>query len=101
MLRRTRTRRYPARIPGQVPVDSPWTGRGLPWCPRRAASAAAPGPRGRETVARLADKLAAAEGALVVDGETAGRLLGVTARTARGRLNSLVVEGTHRPLAPA
>ena len=66
-----------------------------------AASATASRPRGLETLARLADKLAAAEGALVVDAETAGRLLGVTSRTARRLLHSLVEEGLAWPLPPS
>ena len=41
-------------------------------------------PRGLETLSRLADKLAGSDSALVVDAETAGRVLGVTARTADG-----------------
>jgi hypothetical protein len=66
-----------------------------------AAAAAASRPRGLETLARLADKLAAAEGALVVDAETAGRLLGVTPRTARRLLHGLVEEGLAWPLPPS
>ena len=66
-----------------------------------AAAAAASRPRGLETLARLADKLAAAEGALVVDAETAGRLLGVTPRTARRLLHGLVEDGLAWPLPPS
>jgi predicted ArsR family transcriptional regulator len=58
-------------------------------------------PRGQETLSRLADKLSSVEGALVVDAETAGRLLGVTARTARRLLHTLVEEGLAWPLPPS
>jgi hypothetical protein len=67
-----------------------------------AASAADPvRPRGLETLARLADKLAGSDSALVVDAETAGRVLGVTARTARRLLHGLVEEGLAWPLPPS
>ena len=50
----------------------------------RAPAAAPPGrPKGLETLSRLAGKLPDDDGAHVVDAETAGRLLGVTPRTAR------------------
>ncbi len=58
-------------------------------------------PRGLETLSRLADKLAGSDSALVVDAETAGRVLGVTARTARRLLHSLVEEGLAWPLPPS
>jgi hypothetical protein len=77
-------------------------GHALVPAPRHPAAAApANRPRGLETLARLADKLAAAEGALVVDAETAGRLLGVTPRTARRLLHSLVEDGLAWPLPPS
>jgi len=58
-------------------------------------------PRGLETLSRLADKLAGSDSALVVDAETAGRVLGVTARTARRLLHGLVEEGLAWPLPPS
>jgi hypothetical protein len=71
-----------------------------PWHP--AAPAADPvRPRGLETLSRLADKLAGSDSALVVDAETAGRVLGVTARTARRLLHGLVEEGLAWPLPPS
>ena len=67
-----------------------------------AASATDPvRPRGLETLSRLADKLAGSDSALVVDAETAGRVLGVTARTARRLLHGLVEEGLAWPLPPS
>jgi hypothetical protein len=57
-------------------------------------------PKGLETLSRLADKLQD-DGAHVVDAETAGRLLGVTSRTARRLLHTLVEEGLAWPLAPS
>lgn len=78
-------------------------GHALVPAPRPPAPAPAGGgqPKGLETLSRLADKLAVAEGALVVDAETAGRLLGVTARTARRLLHTLVEEGLAWPLPPS
>jgi hypothetical protein len=69
--------------------------------PRVAAAAPAARPKGLETLSRLADKLPGDEGAHVVDAETAGRLLGVTPRTARRLLHTLVEEGLAWPLPPA
>jgi hypothetical protein len=71
--------------------------------PRHPAAppAEAARPRGLETLSRLADKLAGSDSALVVDAETAGRVLGVTARTARRLLHSLVEEGLAWPLPPS
>ncbi|HEY6275873.1 MAG TPA: transcriptional regulator [Streptosporangiaceae bacterium] len=67
----------------------------------RSPAAASPGrPKGLETLSRLADKLPSADGAHVVDAETAGRLLGVTSRTARRLLHTLVDEGLAWPLPP-
>jgi hypothetical protein len=57
--------------------------------------------RGIETLARLAGRLEGSETALVVDAETAGRLLGVTSRTARRLLRGLVDEGLAWPLPPS
>jgi predicted ArsR family transcriptional regulator len=58
-------------------------------------------PKGIETLSRLADKLAGADAALVVDAEMAGSLLGVTPRTARRLLRTLVDEGLAWPLPPS
>jgi len=71
--------------------------------PRHPAAPAAEAsrPRGLETLSRLSDKLAGSDSALVVDAETAGRVLGVTARTARRLLHSLVEEGLAWPLPPS
>jgi hypothetical protein len=68
--------------------------------PRTPAAAPADKPKGLETLSRLADKLPGDDGAHVVDAETAGRLLGVTARTARRLLHSLAEEGLAWPLPP-
>ena len=57
--------------------------------PAPRAPAAPPGrPKGLETLSRLAGKLPDDDGAHVVDAETAGRLLGVTPRTARRLLDT-------------
>ncbi|HYZ52166.1 MAG TPA: transcriptional regulator, partial [Streptosporangiaceae bacterium] len=71
--------------------------------PRQAAAPSVrPVPsRGIETLARLADRLEGSDTALVVDAETAGRLLGVTPRTARRLLRGLVDEGLAWPLPPS
>ncbi len=68
--------------------------------PRLPATAQASRPKGLETLSRLADKLPDDDGAHVVDAETAGRLLGVTSRTARRLLHTLVEEGLAWPLPP-
>ena len=82
--------------PGTVPSQP------LVPLPRRASPAALRTPsRGIETLARLAGRLEGSETALVVDAETAGRLLGVTSRTARRLLRSLVDEGLAWPLPPS
>jgi hypothetical protein len=61
-----------------------------------------PRPAGRirslETLGRLAAQLPAAGASLVVDAETAGRLLGVTPRTARRLLHALAEDGLAWPL---
>ena len=67
--------------------------------PRALATAPAGRPKGLETLSRLAGKLPD-DGAHVVDAETAGRLLGVTPRTARRLLHTLVEEGLAWPLPP-
>jgi hypothetical protein len=68
--------------------------------PRAPATGQAGRPKGLETLSRLADKLPGDDGAHVVDAETAGRLLGVTSRTARRLLHTLVEEGLAWPLPP-
>jgi len=55
-------------------------------------------PKGVEILARLAAKLEG--GDTVVDAESAGRMLGVTPRTARRLLRTLVDEGLAWPLPP-
>jgi hypothetical protein len=80
----------------------PREGHSLVPSPRRAAPPALRAPsRGIETLARLAGRLEGSDTALVVDAETAGRLLGVTARTARRLLRGLVDEGLAWPLPPS
>lgn len=77
-------------------------GRALVPAPRQPAAPPAHGrPKGIETLSRLADKLEGGEAALVVDAELAGRLLGVTSRTARRLLRTLVDEGLAWPLPPS
>lgn len=56
--------------------------------------------KGRETLLRLAEKISEEDGSLVVDAENAGRMLGVTPRTARRLLRTLVEEGLAWPLPP-
>ncbi|HUK68511.1 MAG TPA: GTP cyclohydrolase IIa [Streptosporangiaceae bacterium] len=76
-------------------------GRALVPPPRPSTVLPAAGqPRGIETLARLADKLPAQESSLTVDAEAAGKLLGVTPRTARRLLRVLVEEGLAWPLPP-
>jgi hypothetical protein len=69
--------------------------------PREPALVRSGNPRGLAMLSRLADKLSADEGARVVDAETAGRLLGVTSRTARRFLHTLAEEGLAWPLPPS
>jgi hypothetical protein len=57
-------------------------------------------PRGMATLSRLTDQLPENAGPHVVDAETAGRLLGVTSRTARRLLRTLAEEGLAWPLPP-
>jgi hypothetical protein len=90
-------------------------GRALVPAPRqppRTGSTGAPQPqakpKGLEILARLADKLGDAENdgsrgegqPLIVDAENAGKMLGVTPRTARRLLRTLVEEGLAWPLPP-
>jgi hypothetical protein len=69
--------------------------------PREPVTAQAGNPKGMATLARLAEKLSADRSAQVVDAETAGRMLGVTSRTARRLLHTLVEEGLAWPLPPS
>src|SRR5262252_3239217 len=69
--------------------------------PREPALARTINPKGLATLSRLADKLPTGDEARVVDAETAGRLLGVTPRTARRLLHTLAEEGLAWPLPPA
>lgn len=57
-------------------------------------------PKGLEVLARLADRLSDQDQPLVVDAENAGKMLGVTPRTARRLLRTLVEEGLAWPLPP-
>jgi len=66
--------------------------------PPRQAARSAGQVRGLKTLARLAAQLPEAGAGLVIDAETAGPLLGVTPRTARRLLHSLVEEGLAWPL---
>ena len=85
--------------PGPAPLRE---GQPLVPPPRRATPPALGAPsRGVETLSRLAARLEGSETALVVDAETAGRLLGVTSRTARRLLRGLVDEGLAWPLPPS
>ena len=68
---------------------------------QRPAVAARAGLRGLDTLSRLAGLLPAADTALAIDAETAGRLLNVTTRTARRLLHSLVEDGLAWPLPPS
>jgi hypothetical protein len=88
---------------GSTPTAVRREGHPLVPAPRRAAGPPArPAPsRGIETLTRLADRLEGSDTALVVDAETAGRLLGVTSRTARRLLRGLVDEGLAWPLPPS
>jgi hypothetical protein len=77
-------------------------GRALVPAPRQPAAPPQQGrPKGIETLSRLADKLSGSDEALVVDAELAGQLLGVTPRTARRLLRTLVDEGLAWPLPPS
>jgi len=71
----------------------------VPW-PREPVGVRAGNPRGMATLSRLTDQLPEDSGPLVVDAETAGRLLGVTSRTARRLLRTLAEEGLAWPLPP-
>jgi len=98
-----RTALIRSRSAGAGPAPAlPREGQTLVPPPRRATPPALRAPsRGIETLARLASRLEGSETALVVDAETAGRLLGVTSRTARRLLRGLVDEGLAWPLPPS
>ncbi len=57
--------------------------------------------RALDTLSRLAGKLPEVTATLIVDADTAGRLLDVTPRTARRLLHGLVEEGLAWPLPPS
>src|SRR5579859_1530784 len=67
---------------------------------REPVAARAGKPRGMATLSRLTEQLPGDSGPHVVDAETAGRLLGVTSRTARRLLRGLAEEGLAWPLPP-
>ncbi len=75
-------------------------GQALAPVPRWPAAASPGRPKGLATLSRLASTLPDGDGAHVVDAETAGRLLGVTPRTARRLLHGLVDEGLAWPMPP-
>ncbi len=68
--------------------------------PREPVAVRAGSHRGLATLSRLTDQLRQDAGPHVVDAETAGRLLGVTSRTARRLLRALAEEGLAWPLPP-
>jgi hypothetical protein len=69
--------------------------------PRHPTTGAPGRMRALDTLSRLAGKLPEAGATLIVDADTAGRLLGVTPRTARRLLHGLVEEGLAWPLPPS
>ncbi len=69
--------------------------------PRHPAAGAPGRMRALETLGRLAGKLPEGNATMVVDADTAGRLLDVTPRTARRLLHGLVEEGLAWPLPPS
>ncbi|WP_239320801.1 GTP cyclohydrolase IIa, partial [Planomonospora parontospora] len=73
-------------------------GRALVPAPRTPLHGGTAKPKGVEVLARLAAKLE--NGDTVVDAEGAGKMLGVTSRTARRLLRTLVDEGLAWPLPP-
>jgi hypothetical protein len=75
-------------------------GRALAPGPGEPVLARAGNARGMAMLSRLSDKLPETGGPQVVDAETAGRLLGVTSRTARRLLRALAEEGLAWPLPP-
>src|ERR1019366_3100111 len=75
-------------------------GNGLVPAPRQAARSSGQ-LRGLDTLARLAAQLPSAGTTLVIDADTARRLIGVPPRTARRLLHTLVEEGLAWPLPPS
>jgi hypothetical protein len=75
-------------------------GQALAPGPREPVAGRVGNPRGLATLSRLSDQLRHDTGPHVVDAETAGRLLGVTSRTARRLLRTLAEEGLAWPLPP-
>jgi hypothetical protein len=76
-------------------------GRALVPAPRTPPRSQPPSkPKGLEILARLAEKLGDQDQPLIVDAENAGKMLGVTPRTARRLLRTLVEEGLAWPLPP-
>lgn len=69
--------------------------------PRQPAAGTPGRMRALDTLSRLAQKLPEASATLIVDADTAGRLLEVTPRTARRLLHGLVEEGLAWPLPPS
>jgi len=69
--------------------------------PRNPAAGTPGRMRALDTLSRLAEKLPQAGATLIVDADTAGRLLDVTPRTARRLLHGLVEEGLAWPLPPS
>lgn len=75
-------------------------GRTLVPPPRAPNGTGSKRPKGLDVLSRLASRLPDQEGPLVVDAESAGQILDVTARTARRLLRTLVEEGLAWPLPP-
>jgi hypothetical protein len=86
--------------PGSLGFALDREGRALVPAPREPVAGRAGSHRGLATLSRLTDQLPGGTGPHVVDAETAGRLLGVTARTARRLLRGLAEEGLAWPLPP-
>jgi len=93
------TRSHTGQGPRGFAVDR--EGHALVPGPRAPAVMPVANPKGMTTLARLAGKLPGGDAAQAVDAETAGRMLGVTARTARRLLHTLVEEGLAWPLPPS
>src|SRR5215467_2978476 len=89
-----------SRDPGARGFALDGEGHALAPGPREPVLARAGNSRGMAMLSRLSAKLPETGGPHVVDAETAGRLLGVTSRTARRLLRSLAEEGLAWPLPP-
>ncbi len=89
------------RGPAHDTPDRPGSDRGLVPAQRGGRTSIPASARGLEILARLAAALPGREAGLVVDAETSGQVLGVTPRTARRLLHSLVEEGMAWPLPPS